>query len=140
MITSRRGFLRSLGVGAATEIAAHWPLTDTSRACIFEPSRPQQDEGFIRLNCNENAYGPSAKTAAVIRSSIGNASRYPHMQYEWLVERLARANHVRPEQVLTKGRPAQQYPPHLFPSLRFVMHLAMPNAKLGAEWIASPFS
>src|ERR1700746_2751595 len=33
-----------------------------------------------------------------------------------------------------------QYPPHLFPCLRFVVHLAMPNAKLGAERIASPFS
>ena len=33
-----------------------------------------------------------------------------------------------------------QYPPHLFPCLRFVVHLAMPNAKLGAEWIASLFS
>jgi len=33
-----------------------------------------------------------------------------------------------------------QYPPHLFPCLRFVAHLAMRNAKLGAEWIASPFS
>jgi len=33
-----------------------------------------------------------------------------------------------------------QYPPHLFPCLRFAVHLAMPNAKLGAEWIASPFS
>jgi hypothetical protein len=33
-----------------------------------------------------------------------------------------------------------QYPPHLFPCLRFAVHLAMPNAKLGAEWIASPSS
>jgi hypothetical protein len=33
-----------------------------------------------------------------------------------------------------------QYPPHLCPCLRFAVHLAMPNAKLGAEWIASPFS
>ncbi len=33
-----------------------------------------------------------------------------------------------------------QYPPHLFPCLRFVVHLAIPNAKLGAEWIANPFS
>jgi hypothetical protein len=33
-----------------------------------------------------------------------------------------------------------QYPPLLFPCLRFVVHLAMPNAKLGAEWIASPSS
>ena len=33
-----------------------------------------------------------------------------------------------------------QYPSHLFPCLRFAVHLAMPGAKLGAEWIASPFS
>jgi hypothetical protein len=33
-----------------------------------------------------------------------------------------------------------RYPPHLFPCLRFTVHLAMPSAKLGAEWIASPFS
>src|SRR5215470_16776958 len=33
-----------------------------------------------------------------------------------------------------------QYPAHLFPCLRFAVHLAMPNAKLGAEWIATPFS
>src|SRR5262249_42190993 len=31
-------------------------------------------------------------------------------------------------------------PPHLFPCLRFAVHLAMPSAKLGAEWIATPFS
>jgi len=30
--------------------------------------------------------------------------------------------------------------PHLYPCLRFAVHLAVPNAKLGAEWIASPFS
>ena len=33
-----------------------------------------------------------------------------------------------------------QYPPHLFPCLRFAVHLAMPSAKLRAEWIANPFS
>ena len=33
-----------------------------------------------------------------------------------------------------------EYPPRLFPCLCFVVHLAMPNAKLGAEWIAGPFS
>src|SRR5262249_1752242 len=33
-----------------------------------------------------------------------------------------------------------QCPPHLFPCLRFAVHLAMPSAKVGAEQIASPFS
>ena len=30
--------------------------------------------------------------------------------------------------------------PHLFPCLRFAVHLAVPNARLGAEWIANPSS
>ena len=33
-----------------------------------------------------------------------------------------------------------QYPPHLYPCLRFAVHLAMPSAKLGAERVAIPFS
>lgn len=100
MTTSRRGFLRSLGAGTAAGIAVHWPLTGASRAATLEPSRPKQDDGFIRLNSNENAYGPSTKVAEVIRSSIGSANRYPRMEYNSLVERIAGINHVKPEQVL----------------------------------------
>src|ERR1035441_8139327 len=33
-----------------------------------------------------------------------------------------------------------EYPPHLFPCLRFAVYLAVPNAKLGAERIATPYS
>ncbi|HTF61702.1 MAG TPA: hypothetical protein VK638_03215, partial [Edaphobacter sp.] len=33
-----------------------------------------------------------------------------------------------------------QYPARLYPCLRFAVHLAMHNAKLGAEWFATPFS
>ena len=100
MITSRRGFLRSLGAGTAAGIAMTWPLTGTSRGATFEPSRPKQDDGFIHLESNENAYGPSAKVAEIIRSSTGSANRYPGLQYDSLVERIAGVNKVRPEQVL----------------------------------------
>src|SRR5450756_2951220 len=33
-----------------------------------------------------------------------------------------------------------RYPAHPFPCLRFNGHLAMPTAKLGAEWLATPSS
>jgi len=99
MITSRRDFLRSLGAGTAAGVM-HWPLTDHLRAARFEPSRPGQDDGLIRLNSNENAYGPSPKVAEVMKSSIGSANRYPRMEYRSLAERIAAANHVKPEQVL----------------------------------------
>jgi len=99
MITSRRGFLR-FGVGAATTAATQWPLTGISRASIFEPSRFQQDHGVIRLNSNENAYGPTAKVTDSMKSAIEGANRYPRMEYTALAERIANLNHVKPEQVL----------------------------------------
>jgi len=100
MIISRRGFLRSLGAGTAAGIAVRWPLTGTPRGVTFEASRPEQNDGFIRLNSNENAYGPSTKVADAIKCSSGRANRYPRMQYNWLVERIAGVNSVKPEQVL----------------------------------------
>jgi histidinol-phosphate aminotransferase len=99
MITSRRGFLRSLGGGAAAGIAMPWGLRG-SKALTFEPSRFQQDDRFIRLNSNENAYGPSAKVGDAIKSSIGSANRYPRMEYRSLAERIASLHNVKPEQVL----------------------------------------
>jgi histidinol-phosphate aminotransferase len=100
MITSRRSFLRSIGAGTAAGIAAHWPLTGTSRATTLEPCRPNLDDGFIRLNSNENTYGPSGRVVEVLKSSIGTANRYPRMEYNGLVERIADLNKVKPEQVL----------------------------------------
>ena len=100
MITSRRGFLRSLGAGTAAGIAVHWPLTGSSRAAGFEPPRPGQDNGVIRLNSNENAYGSSPKVVEVMKSSIGTANRYPRTEYNSLAERIATASRVKPEQVL----------------------------------------
>ena len=99
MITSRRGFVR-FGVGAAAAAAIRWPLTGVSRAGAFEPSRLKQDDGFIRLNCNENAYGPSVNAIDAIKSAIGSANRYPRMEYDVLTERIAKSNNVKPEQVI----------------------------------------
>ncbi len=100
MMTSRRGFLRSLGAGTAAGIALHWPLTGAARATTFEPSRPGRDDGLIRLHSNENAYGPSSRVAEVIKCSLGSANLYPRMEYNGLVERIAVVNKVKPEQVL----------------------------------------
>jgi len=101
MITSRRGFLRSLSAGTVAGIAVQWPLTTgSSRAAGFDLSRPGQNDGVIQLNSNENAYGPSAKVVEVMNSSIGSANRYPRMEYNSLAERIAAASRVKPEQVL----------------------------------------
>jgi len=99
MTTSRRGFLRSLGGGAAAGIALPWPRPATSKALLFEPPRSQQD-GLVRLNSNENAYGPPPKVAEAIRSAVGGANRYPRVEHQALVEQIATLHHVKPEQVL----------------------------------------
>jgi len=95
--TSRRGFLRLLGAGTGAGVAMRWPVLAAARATALEPS---PDDGFIRLNSNENAYGPSPKVQEVIRSADGRANRYPFREYRGLVEKIAGANHVKPEEVL----------------------------------------
>jgi len=100
VITSRRGFLRSLTGGAVAGAVAQWPLTGVTRAATFELSRFNQTDGLILLNSNENVYGPSAKVVDAIRSSIGSVNRYPRMQYDSLAERIADFHNVKPEQVL----------------------------------------
>jgi histidinol-phosphate aminotransferase len=65
-----------------------WRSSDLSGA-----SRP------IRLNMNENAYGPSAKAIQAIRESIDLANRYPSVEYTPLAEAIAALHRVKVEQV-----------------------------------------
>lgn len=96
--TSRRAFLR-FGTSAVAAAALPWPLagasTDTS-----ESFAAHQDSTFIRLNSNENAYGPSPRVAASIKSAVDAVNRYPQMEREALAERIALLSRVSREQVI----------------------------------------
>lgn len=100
MTLSRRGFLSSLSAGAVAGTALHWPLSGISRAMSFELAGLDQSGGFIRLNSNENAYGPSSKVANAMRSAMDMTNRYPFLEYGELIERIASFHGVKPEQVL----------------------------------------
>ena len=97
MITSRRGFLRWVGANSTAGMAMHWPMMFASGATTLEPS--MRDDGFVRLDRNENAYGPSPKVQDIIRSSSG-ANRYALGESRWLLEKIAGLNHVKSDQVL----------------------------------------
>jgi len=97
VITSRRGFLHLLGGGTGAGIALHWPMMAASRMAAFEPSR--EDDEVIRLNRNENPFGPSPKVEEIIRNAR-SANRYPVKQYRSLLEKIGSLNRVTPEQVL----------------------------------------
>src|SRR6266481_1741362 len=98
MIKSRRDFLRSLSMGAAAGAAVHWSGSIPAHA--VEPDRTRQGDGFILLNSNENAYGPSPRVASAISSATRMANRYAFRKNDEVTERIARLHQVKPEQVL----------------------------------------
>lgn len=98
MLLSRRRLFSTLGAGAVVGVATQLPITSLANAAAFEPAR--EAGGPIRLNGNENVYGPSAKVIAAIRSAVGSVNRYPYMEYDGLKERIAKLHQVKPEQVV----------------------------------------
>ena len=100
MIASRRGFLRSLGAGATLGVAARPLFSSLSRAAIFEPVPSAPGDALVRLNNNENPYGPSSRVLSAIQSSAASVNRYPLMEEHSLAERIADQHHARPEQIV----------------------------------------
>jgi histidinol-phosphate aminotransferase len=100
MLLSRRNFLRTLGTGAALGAVAPPSTASLALGAMFEPPRQSEPGGPIRLNSNENPYGPSEKARAVLQGDLPMANRYPYAQYDGLVNRIAAFHRVKPQQVL----------------------------------------
>ena len=96
MALSRRTFLRSLGAGA-TAGALPFSLPGFSSGSSFPVS---QSLGTIRLDRNENPFGPSQKVAETLRSASSTVNRYPASECEKLSEQIAAFHRVNPAQVL----------------------------------------
>ncbi len=99
MTSSRRGFLRVLGVGAVAGAAVRWPAEIPS-AYALDTTKPSPSDGLTLLNSNENPYGPSPKVSEAIRSALGLVNRYPFRKYDEITERIANFHKVKPDQVL----------------------------------------
>ena len=103
MAISRRTLLRRLGAGAAVAATAPQRLcrrSDVPRAVGARRETIRTGEP-IRLNRNENAYGPSAHVMAAIRdTALTAASRYPDVEAEALRRKIAGFHRVAPEQVV----------------------------------------
>jgi len=89
---SRRQF--AVGVGAAIAVAARPTLASR----LFQ--RPSHPPGMIRLDANENPYGPSPKALAAITNSETISMRYPDDAYEGIRDDIGRLHNVKPEQVI----------------------------------------
>jgi histidinol-phosphate aminotransferase len=100
MALSRRSFFRTIGAGAAAGSVLPWTLESIAGTVVPEPPRPQEPDGFVHLDSNENAYGPSQKTNEAIRAAISSANRYPYKHYDELTQRIAALHRVSPDQIV----------------------------------------
>src|SRR6516225_5094437 len=100
MTISRRNFLQQSACGALAG------ATICHRAAAYEPtlSRSAAEEtqpaGPLRLDNNENAYGPSQEAIQAIKESLPLASRYPDPEYGGLLESIANTHRVKTNQVV----------------------------------------
>ena len=92
--SSRRAFLQIIGMGAAAGIAAG------PAASATETRRSDGEVSTIRLDNNENAYGPSEKVVEAIRRAVSESNRYPDRYQAELVARIAKLHGVSEEQVV----------------------------------------
>src|SRR5213592_4264071 len=98
MLISRRHLLRRLGGGAVVS-AAIPVIRESSFAGTTESLGTTQHGGPVRLNMNENAYGPSERVTATMRASLSLVNRYPDTAGA-LVGEIAGLHGVKPEQVV----------------------------------------
>jgi histidinol-phosphate aminotransferase len=99
MAASRRTFFRAFGTGVAGGLLVSRRLQAAPAASLFGPARAQVSDAIVRLDQNENAYGPSWGVRAAISNPLDLANRYVYSQ-AGLMERIAAFHGVKPEQVL----------------------------------------
>src|SRR5437660_503395 len=100
---SRRNFARMIGAGAAGAVAR--PMISIAAPSVsylsgaFTP-RSAETAGVVRLNSNENPYGPSPLAIKAMSDAFGLAWRYPDEHADLLIDTLARMNGVNRDQIL----------------------------------------
>ena len=97
MLISRRRFVHVAG-GVASALVT-LPLTAEA---LRSPVAAEEEgvTGPVRLDSNENPYGPSTKVMESMREALSTVNRYPRQEYAPLVQRLAALHNVAPERVL----------------------------------------
>ncbi len=93
---SRRSWLQRSAMAAAILPVSRWyqPDSYTSRSGSPFPA------GIIRLNSNENAYGPSEAAREAVMDSLNEANRYPRHFMASLREEIARRENLTPDHIL----------------------------------------
>jgi len=100
---SRRNFARMIGAGAACVVTR--PVISIAAPAVSYLSssitpRSPETAGVVRLNSNENPYGPSPMAIKAMSEAFSLAWRYPDEHADLLVDTLAKMNGVNRDQIL----------------------------------------
>ncbi|HEY6046885.1 MAG TPA: aminotransferase class I/II-fold pyridoxal phosphate-dependent enzyme [Pyrinomonadaceae bacterium] len=96
---NRRRFAQLLGAGAAY-VAARPQLSFGKSGAIAWPTPSTSASTLVRLNSNENPYGPSPMAIKAMTEAFSLAWRYPDEHADILVDTLAKMNGVSNDQIL----------------------------------------
>jgi histidinol-phosphate aminotransferase len=105
MAVSRRAFVRALGLGSAGALTA--PAWVGARGLEAATAEPHPSDALlhaasdvIKLDSNENPYGPVPAAVRAVRDSFRRAALYPARDEQVVREAIARANGVAADQVM----------------------------------------
>ena len=97
---SRRRFAHLLGAGAAYAVAGRGTAVGSSSKAAGSALPFAGATGVVRLNSNENPYGPSPMALKAMTDAFSLAWRYPDEYADLLLETLAKTNGVNRDQIL----------------------------------------
>jgi histidinol-phosphate aminotransferase len=106
MALTRRGFVRTAGIGAAGVLTSSWIGArgrENALWSTFEPTLGAVEPGLIVLASNENPIGPGATVLNAVKAAFGEGGRapgrYSNAQRD-LVDAIAKKQGVKPENVV----------------------------------------
>ena len=97
---SRRKFAHLVGAGAAYAVAGRGASVGSSSKALESALAFAGAPGIVRLNSNENPYGPSPMALKAMTDVFSLAWRYPDEHADLLIETLAKINGVNRDQIL----------------------------------------
>jgi histidinol-phosphate aminotransferase len=103
MALSRREFVRTLGGGGAAAIVSGDIISARGREAHGDRwmrAAVETGQSAIRIDSNENPNGPGPAAIDAIKSAVSIANRYPFTEENQIVETIAAAQRVKPENVL----------------------------------------
>jgi len=106
MALTRRGFVQTVGIGAAGALTSSWIGARGRENAVWsavEPTLLAVEHGVIVLASNENPVGPGTKVLDAIKAAFGEGGRAPGRysnQSRDLIDAIAKKQGVKPENIV----------------------------------------